>query len=913
MSRWLRNVNALLETLDNQVEETVEEHRYNRSVAEAAVGAAAVAAAGSISEGSSTSAAAAAAAEDWRRQQLEAQNVENILAKRGLLDDNDNDDRVMLEDDIIVNGDDQNESAVEFDDNDNSFYTAATENVNGATVVEVNEGGGDGTSNALTDQDLPTNQENLSVDERKESGDGGGSTIDATAVGGSSIISEHGDATDQTNNDERKDTNGDEERGGELQQNISFGDVAIDILPSSTVASVAGNNGDAPPTNIPGGGLSENVHDDGHPQQDVTSSGDDKTTPNFKQGVHRKEAPSSSPSPSSSNLTTPRDTTTSSVVVVDNANNSNNAAMQQQQLKELRKLRRHVLQLNSDLESAEREMDAQRQELDRAAARMERDRSRHKQEREASDTSHAADIAALTASHERALRQLKEMNENVVREMEARIVRAEQQRAKEGGERDADLADALERERSALSTAARVQEERNTMDERISALTTEITRLETRLEHATSAMDLASERERNAEEQLDKALSLHARQLGVRQRREAELEQTVADLAAALVVAKNKVEASMNASSTIHDGAGGGDRGSEASNVGKDGESPAELKAMFQDAQDEIETLRAQLGLERRRCSTLHTELQDLSKEQADELSSAHAKQRQYERKISDLTTAVAKLQSSLRRAMPGEGGGGEDDALLLQIDDGGTSSLQYSGDEKKETDHLRKQITSLSEKVFEQQTKLDLTKGEISTLKNRLRSAAMRADAAEKTLEGASQRLMMIDATNNSGISSADEELGLGMRIAAATKKRRPVLGSSSEVARRRLRQTSKVESIRSALGLQPGRFSPGGWQEMIASLLDTFDTLSVDLGSHFRHYPMSRLAFMIYLVILHSWAFFLLVYHAHAQGSSGGGGDIHYGPEAMFRSYRHMEQVAKVASVAANASLEQAFNVTT
>jgi hypothetical protein len=120
-------------------------------------------------------------------------------------------------------------------------------------------------------------------------------------------------------------------------------------------------------------------------------------------------------------------------------------------------------------------------------------------------------------------------------------------------------------------------------------------------------------------------------------------------------------------------------------------------------------------------------------------------------------------------------------------------------------------------------------------------------------------------------------------------------------------------VESIRSALGLQPGRFSPGGWQEMIASLLDTFDTLSVDLGSHFRHYPMSRLAFMIYLVILHSWAFFLLVYHAHAQGSSGGGGDIHYGPEAMFRSYRHMEQVAKVASVAANASLEQAFNVTT
>ena len=351
------------------------------------------------------------------------------------------------------------------------------------------------------------------------------------------------------------------------------------------------------------------------------------------------------------------------------------------------------------------------------------------------------------------------------------------------------------------------------------------------------------------------------------------------------------------------DEAGGG---LETSNVGTGGESQADLQAMLQDAQDEIETLRAQLGLERRRCSTLHTELQDLSKEQADELSSAHAKQRQYERKISDLTTVVAKLQSSLRRATPG---GDNDDALLLQIDDDGStgaSSLQYSGDEKKETDHLRKQITSLSEKVFEQQTKIDLTKGEISTLKNRLRSAAMRADAAEKSLEVANQRLVTMDV----GISSADEELGLEMRVAAA-KKRRPVGGSSSKVARHGFRQTSKVESIRSALGLQPGRFSPGGWQEMIASLLDTFDTLSVDLGSHFRVYPMSRLAFMIYLLILHSWAFFLLVYHAHAQGT-GSEGDIHYGPEAMFRSYRHMEQVGKMVSSVANTTLEQAANVT-
>jgi chromosome segregation ATPase len=515
---------------------------------------------------------------------------------------------------------------------------------------------------------------------------------------------------------------------------------------------------------------------------------------------------------------------------------------------------------------------------------MERDRSRHKQEKEAADSSHKAEIVALAASHERAIRQTKESNEAALREMEGRLARAEQQRAKEGGERDADLSDALERERMAVAATARLQEERATLNERITSLTNETSRLETRLEHATSQMELASERERNAEEQLDKALSLHARQLGVRQRRESELEQTVADLAAALVVAKNKVETAMKVE-TIRDG-GGVVQGS-LNNPDAE-EDLLDLKAQLQDLQDEIETLRAQVSLERRRSSTLHKELQDLSKEHNDELSGAHAKQRQYERKITDLTAMAAKLQSSLRRAAPNDMGDTGDIDGATAEEFSVSSGVQYSGDEKKETDHLRKQISSLSEKIFEQQSRIDHGRGEISTLKNRLRSALMRAETAEKSLEAANQRLIMMDLPM-SGMSSADEELGLPGRRAA---NKHPPVGTKP---RGGFRRTSKVESIRSALGLHPGRFPSGGWQEMIASLLDTFDALSVDMGSHFRHYPMSRLAFMMYLFILHTWAFFLLVYHAHAQGSGG-----EHGPEAMMRSYHYEQAVPKVAAAA-------------
>ena len=753
MSRWLKNVNALLENLDNQVEETVEEHNLNRTLSAAArksVGG----------DGSEAESGGLGAVEELLKE--EAQGVDDILAKRGLL-----------------GGDG--------DEDENEEEGGGNEGIDGMNVEEKVEGGA-----SAVEKEVVSVPKDTAGDEKGESSEGRYSDVV------SEVINFDGNESEQKN------------------------DLFIEEE----------KNEDA--SNAPTKEASPSSADQTQINEENTKS---TTTAMLPKQQQQQQAPSSS------NLGAPP------------KSNNNNVAT-----KELRKLRRHVLQLNSDLDAAEREIEAQRAELDRAAGRMERDRSRHKQEKESAETSHKAEVAALVASHDRAMQQLKESHDSAVSEMEERVHRAEQQRAKEGGERDIELANALDRERASLASTAKLQDEKTTMNERITSLMTEVSRLETRLEHATSQMELAAERERNAEEQLDKALSLHARQLSQRQQRESKLEQTVADLGAALVVAKGKIEAGM-----------GGEDFRRANSAPE--EDPLDLKARLQDAHDEIETLRAQLQLERQRCSTLHNELQDLSKEQADELSGAHAKQRQYERKISDLTTLVAKLQSSLRRAAG-------DKALLVGDDataSGEYTGIQHSGDEKKETDHLRKQIMSLSE----QQTKM---RSEISTLKNRLRSSSLRAETAEKGLEAANQRIQAM----LSGMSSTDEEMGLTGR----RKKR----ASSANPARRGFHKSTKVESISSSLGLQPGRFPTGGWREMLSSLLDTFDALAIDLGSHFRHFPVSRLAFMLYLLILHMWAFFLLVYHAHAQGT---GGDFH-GPEALVRSYRHMEQVPKIAAAA-------------
>jgi hypothetical protein len=823
MSRWLRNVNALLENLDSTVEETVEEHRFNRTLTEAA------------RVGDDGGADAAAKAVEGLLQE-EAQGVDDILAKRGLLGSADEDDEE--EDDEDLGGrnilDDANDWAPDDDENRNSAEEG------GASDGTVEEAPSDAGTDLQSEKQIPPGEGAEDDLEGKGVSEVGG----VLTEGSEGVVDES--AFEEINFGGDSGTEDDGKRD-EKQKDL-FGDADI---------------------------VSAERKDSSYAHPSVPSSGERTQADGDKannEPRHHQNAPSSS------NLG-------AAFRNLGGGNNSNAPVVAGgASLKELRKLRRHVLQLNSDLESAEREIEAQRQELDRAASRMERDRSRHKQEKEAADASHKAEVVALSVSHERAMRQMKETNDAALREMEGRVARAEQQRAKEGGERDADLADALERKRMAVAVTARLQEERTTLNERITSLTNDTARLEMRLEHASSQMELASERERNAEEQLDKALSLHVRQLGVRQRRESELEQTVADLAAALVVAKNKVEAAMKAG-TILDG-GVVVQGSLNSPDAE--EDPLDLKARLQDSQDEIETLRAQVSLERRRCSTLHKELQDLSKEQNDELWAAHATQRQYERKISDLTTIVAKLQSSLRRAAPSEVGDDGDIDGTTAEEFTSSSGVQYSGDEKKETDHLRKQISSLSEKIFEQQSRIDHGRGEISTLKNRLRSALLRAETAEKSLEVSNQRLIMMDVPM-SGMSSADEELGLPGGRAA---NKRPPVGVKP---RGGFRRTSKVVSIRSALGLHPGRFPSGGWREIIASLLDTFDTLSVDLGSHFRHYPMSRLAFMLYLLILHMWAFFLLVYHAHAQGTGG-----EYGPEAMMRSYHYEQAVPEMATAA-------------
>ena len=114
--------------------------------------------------------------------------------------------------------------------------------------------------------------------------------------------------------------------------------------------------------------------------------------------------------------------------------------------KEARTLRRHVVALNSELESVEAENKAQSSELERAGDRMDKDRTRAKDEKERLMARHAEEIKLLKKHNEQVVDDLKTRNETILEEARNQLRVVEQRRKEEGGDWNKELLGAIERE-----------------------------------------------------------------------------------------------------------------------------------------------------------------------------------------------------------------------------------------------------------------------------------------------------------------------------------------------------------------------------------------------------------------------------------------------------------------------------------
>mmetsp|Transcript_28181 Transcript_28181/g.40357 ORF Transcript_28181/g.40357 Transcript_28181/m.40357 type:complete len:727 (+) Transcript_28181:76-2256(+) len=483
--------------------------------------------------------------------------------------------------------------------------------------------------------------------------------------------------------------------------------------------------------------------------------------------------------------------------------------------KESKKLRRKLTEINSELESAEQEMAAQRTELERAGQRMERDRVRHKEELDRKDKEHQETVSAITLEHQSAIKAMSASHVEQVNEMQERLQRNEQARAKEGGDWQGELEQAVQREQESLKKVILLEDEKSTLLSQLSTLQTTINSLQSRVDSLAISANTASEREKDAEDRLDAALSLHARQLTQRQMREVELERSVADLGAALVVSRQRE----------HDRSSRGDGSASRSAKGESSDEKKSPGSQLATIQEELDILKAQLALERQHSATLHQELCDVANERSEEALATIAKQRKHDRQVAELTANVMTLKNLLR----------EKEQLALK-----RNSQGWMEADNEEITQLRQHISSLSEQVLRQQSRIDNLSSENSALKSRLNSAVSRAEQAESTLMTVSESAAKLDSD----------------RLVAPPL----VVGRG----RRRVRMPASAGSIRAAFNIPHGR--SGDRREQFGQFIDALDKWSLETGAMLRQNPFARGGFLLYLCVLHLWTFALLMFHAHS-----------------------------------------------
>lgn len=185
--------------------------------------------------------------------------------------------------------------------------------------------------------------------------------------------------------------------------------------------------------------------------------------------------------------------------------------------KEARTLQRHIVSLNDQLEAAELELQAQRKELEQAAARMEKDRGRHAVEKEALQKGSHKEITLLKTQHEKIVKDQQVRFEEQLERYRKKLTDEEKRRKQEGGDWDKEMSNAIDREHDIQQKLIASEEEKAVLLSQISTLQGQQTALGSRLESLSQAADNAMQRERDAENRLDDALSQHAQQIGHRQ------------------------------------------------------------------------------------------------------------------------------------------------------------------------------------------------------------------------------------------------------------------------------------------------------------------------------------------------------------------------------------------------------------
>jgi len=448
--------------------------------------------------------------------------------------------------------------------------------------------------------------------------------------------------------------------------------------------------------------------------------------------------------------------------------------------KEARTLRRHIVSLNDQLETAESELQAQRKELERAAERMEKDRSRHKEEKEASRKRNNNEVALLKTQHDKNIKEQQARFEEQLDRYRRKLSDEEKRRKQEGGDWDKEMSNAIDREHDMRQALNSLEDEKAILLSQIATLQGQQTALGSRLESLSEAADNAMRRERDAENRLDVALNQHARQIGHRQARESQLERTIQDLNAALVLSRGNGQHSGNDTS--------GRDGSATDSLRGNSHLQARISALESD----LQASNSNLAIEKERSETLQMQLRSFSNETTQEATIVHAKEIRYDRQIADMSLTISKLEAKLQQ--------------YEKVSRNDLNTPVDSFNDQKIPDNIK----VLSEEVVRLRDKVANYNSESLAMKNRLKAAINKSNRLEEELQ-----IAKVSRTNCDDLVTS-----------SSMQSHRTVNGG-----RRRNAGAASGVSIRTAMQLNSFQ---GNRTEQIGQVVDQIDSFAASTGMY-------------------------------------------------------------------------------
>mmetsp|Transcript_37032 Transcript_37032/g.46635 ORF Transcript_37032/g.46635 Transcript_37032/m.46635 type:complete len:669 (+) Transcript_37032:91-2097(+) len=236
----------------------------------------------------------------------------------------------------------------------------------------------------------------------------------------------------------------------------------------------------------------------------------------------------------------------------------------------------------------------------------------------------------------------------------------------------------------------------------------------------------------------------------------------------------------------------------------------AELHAL----QEELHGVQAALELERQHVHSLQREARNREME-ASAARVSHEEDRAVQmRTLRDLKDQLEEKQR-------------QNDKLKSQMQQNSPDTVNIE---------FEKRLKTITDQLLKKQVQLDETACERATLTAKLKATVQRAEKAEQDVARLREEL------------GGDVEGGL------------PDATLSARGVRRRLGGAQAGRVTKSIAKLEPIAMNP-----KVAKAADVIDKFTLQAGSIMRKYPEARLAFLFYLLMLHLWALFMLVYNAH------------------------------------------------